>query len=109
MKKKNLNIIYSILVLFLSLPLTSYAQDKTITGTVVSASDNLPLPGASIAIKGTSTGTITDIDGSYTLDANTGDILVFSYVHFKRQMMWLTISSVALGCASFLIFEARRA
>ncbi|MEZ5042846.1 MAG: SusC/RagA family TonB-linked outer membrane protein [Saprospiraceae bacterium] len=93
MKKKNLNIIYSILVLLLSLPLTSYAQDKTITGTVVSASDNLPLPGASIAIKGTSTGTITDIDGSYTIDANTGDVLVFSYLGFNSQE--ITISSLS--------------
>lgn len=85
MEKKNLNIIYSILVLFLSLPLTSHAQDKTITGTVISASDNTPLLGASIMIKGTSTGTVTDFDGSYTVSANTGDTLVFSYLGFISQ------------------------
>jgi hypothetical protein len=52
----------------------SFAQTKTITGTVTD--DTGPLPGVSIIIKGTTTGTETDFDGNYAIDANTGDVLV---------------------------------
>ncbi len=57
----------------------SYAQDKTITGTVTDQ-DGLPLPGASIVVKGTSNGTQTDFDGNYTINAQSGNVLTFSYV-----------------------------
>jgi TonB-dependent starch-binding outer membrane protein SusC len=78
------------LTLFLaafSLPLVSlHAQMLTIRGTVSSAEDGLPVIGATVTIKAAATGTITDIDGSYTLqvpDENT--ILVFSYVGLKQE------------------------
>ena len=67
--------------------LNSTKSEKTvqaITGTVVDA-DGLALIGVNIMIQGTSTGTISDIDGSFTIDANPGDILVFSYVGFAEQ------------------------
>src|SRR5450759_2536865 len=61
-----------------------FAQ-KTITGTVT-GTDNTSLPGVSILVKGTTTGTITDINGKYSLsipaDAQT---LVFSFVGMKMQ------------------------
>jgi TonB-linked SusC/RagA family outer membrane protein len=57
---------------------------KAITGKVVDA-DGLALIGVNILVKGTSNGTISDIDGSFTLDANPGDILVFSYVGYSDQ------------------------
>ena len=44
---------------------STFAQSKVITGTVISATDNFSLPGVNVIIKGTSTGTITDIDGRY--------------------------------------------
>jgi len=56
----------------------SFAQEKTITGTV--SDESGPLPGVNVIIKGTSTGTQTDFDGVYTIKANTGDVIVFSYV-----------------------------
>jgi TonB-linked SusC/RagA family outer membrane protein len=49
---------------------------------VVKDETGLPLPGVSVKIKGTSTGTQTGVDGSYTLNAQAGDILVFSYVGY---------------------------
>ena len=60
------------------------AQDKQITGTVT---DNLdqPIPGVSIIIKGTTTGTSADFDGNFTLRASSGDVLVFSYLGFATQ------------------------
>lgn len=62
----------------------AYAQERTISGTVTSPVDNTPLPGVNVLIKGTSQGTITDIDGNYTISANDTDVLVFSFVGFSN-------------------------
>ncbi|MCQ0110462.1 SusC/RagA family TonB-linked outer membrane protein [Zhouia amylolytica] len=64
---------------------TIWAQDKTITGTVTGASDGVPLPGVTVMVKGTSTGTSTDFDGNYSLSAPSDGVLVFSYVGFTTQ------------------------
>ncbi|MDH5415102.1 MAG: TonB-dependent receptor plug domain-containing protein, partial [Flavobacteriaceae bacterium] len=61
----------------------SFGQTKNITGKVTD--DTGPLPGVSIIIKGTTTGTETDFDGNYSINANTGDILVFSFVGMKSE------------------------
>ncbi|WP_407557396.1 SusC/RagA family TonB-linked outer membrane protein [Winogradskyella sp. 4-2091] len=58
----------------------SFAQEKTVTGTVTTASDGLPLPGASVIVKGTSRGQQTDFDGKFAIKVNQGDVLVISYV-----------------------------
>lgn len=61
-----------------------YAQTKTISGVVTTSEDGSTVPGASVSVKGTTLGTITDIDGKFTLkipdDAQT---LVFSFVGLK--------------------------
>jgi TonB-linked SusC/RagA family outer membrane protein len=62
----------------------SFAQEKTISGTVVDET-NMPLPGATVLIKGTTTGTSTDFDGNYSISANSGDVLTFSYVGYADQ------------------------
>ncbi len=59
-----------------------YSQE--VNGTVTDE-DSLPLPGVSVVIKGTVTGTATDIDGNYKLNANNGDTLVFSYIGYNTQ------------------------
>mgnify|MGYP006076563087 CR=1 FL=1 len=70
-----------ILTLFLALVVQiSFAQEKTISGTVSEASG--VLPGVSVVIKGTSTGTETDFDGKYSIKANTGAVLVFRYLGY---------------------------
>ncbi len=56
--------------------------DAQVKGTVTSYSDGVPLTGVSIAVKGTSIGTITDIDGQYDINAGANDILVFTYLGF---------------------------
>jgi TonB-linked SusC/RagA family outer membrane protein len=58
----------------------SFAQEKTVTGTVTSASDGLPLPGVSVIVKGTSRGVQTDFDGNYSIKASTGETLVYTFV-----------------------------
>jgi len=62
----------------------TFAQEKTISGTVVDET-NMPLPGATVLIKGTTTGTSTDFDGKYSISANSGDVLTFSYVGYNDQ------------------------
>lgn len=61
----------------------SYAQEKTITGTV--SESGLPLPGATVLVKGTSRGVSTDFDGNYSIQARAGEVLEFSYVGMKTQ------------------------
>ena len=53
------------------------AQEKTISG-VVSDENGLPLPSATVLVKGTTNGTQTDFDGNYSITAQEGDILVFA-------------------------------
>ena len=62
----------------------SFAQQNTISGTV-SDENGLPLLGATIVISGTTSGTTTDFDGNYKINANTGDVLTFSYVGYQSQ------------------------
>ncbi|MFT4534846.1 MAG: TonB-linked SusC/RagA family outer membrane protein [Saprospiraceae bacterium] len=59
---------------------------KAITGKVVDV-DGVALIGVNILVQGTINGTISDIDGSFTLDANPGDVLVFTYVGFSEQLL----------------------
>ncbi|MDW7694295.1 SusC/RagA family TonB-linked outer membrane protein [Flammeovirgaceae bacterium SG7u.111] len=66
--------------------LSASAQEKTISGTVIAETDQSPLPGVNVLVKGTSIGTITDIDGKFTLAVpGTASTLVFSYIGFESQ------------------------
>lgn len=67
------------------------AQERTITGIV--SDDSGPLPGVSILIKGTTTGTETDFEGRYAIKANTRDVLVFSFVGMMPQEITVGSSS----------------
>ncbi len=62
-----------------------YAQQITVSGTVTDAADGMPLPGVTVAVKGTTTGTITTPDGQYTLSVENGQTLVFSFIGYKSQ------------------------
>ena len=69
---------------------TVSAAPLTVSGTVTQASDGEPLIGVSVLIKGTSQGTMTDIDGNYTLKADEGATLVFSYVGYTTREIKVT-------------------
>lgn len=74
-----------ILTLLLALVVQmTFAQEKTVSGTVTESSGQ-PLPGASIVVRGTTTGTQTDFDGKYAIKAKVGDVLVFSYVGMEAK------------------------
>lgn len=70
----------------LCLPILAHGQAKTVKGKVTAASDGFPLPGVTVIVKGTTTGTITNAAGEYSLnvpDQNT--VLEFSFIGFERQ------------------------
>ncbi len=68
------------------------AQEKTVSG-IVSDDNNLPLPGATVIIQGTSNGTSSDFDGNYSITANTGDVLVYSFVGYATQLVTVGASN----------------
>lgn len=70
----------------------SFAQQKTISGTVTD-DINLPLPGVNIIIKGTTSGTQSDFDGKFSISAEVGQTLVFSYVGFATQEVPITLAT----------------
>ncbi|WP_411029793.1 SusC/RagA family TonB-linked outer membrane protein [Spongiimicrobium sp. 3-5] len=57
--------------------------------------DQLPLIGVTILVQGTNTGTSSDFDGNYSIRANTGDVLVYSYLGYKTKL--LTVNSNILN------------
>ena len=72
----------SLLFLFVQ---TTFAQTKTITGTVKNKADGIPIPGVSVLIKGTTKSTVTDMDGKYLINASPSDVLIFSYIGFENK------------------------
>ncbi len=66
---------------------TESVQQKKVTGTVVSKTDNLPVVGATIVIEKTMNGTVTDINGHFSIEAKPGDILLVSFIGFKSQQV----------------------
>lgn len=60
-------------------------KKSKVTGSVVSAADNAPIIGATVVLKGTTSGTVTDFDGNFTIEAGASDVLVFSFVGYKTQ------------------------
>lgn len=91
----NINFIKSIstrgwfTLLTLILTISLYAQNATLKGVIVDETDT-PLIGATVQVKGTSTGSITDFDGNYTIKANKGAVITFSYIGYKTQEIKFT-------------------
>lgn len=100
-----------LIMLFLTASVfTATAQDRTITGTVSDASENdAPLPGVAIVVNGTTIGTITDIEGKYSLKVPDGyEKLLFSFIGYKPQTVTIGAASVidlALEADNLMIEE----
>lgn len=75
------------LLLSLTLVAGMYAQTLSVSGVVMAEGEPDPVIGANVMVKGTTTGTITDFDGNFVLDAKKGDVLVFSYMGYKPLEM----------------------
>ncbi|MFN7099447.1 MAG: carboxypeptidase-like regulatory domain-containing protein, partial [Flavobacterium sp.] len=83
-----------VLVLLLALMAQiTFAQERAVSG-VVSDNAGLPLPGVSVLIKGTQTGTQTDFDGKFVIKASPNQVLVFSYIGMKTQEVPATSNTI---------------
>ena len=70
------------------------AQDVQITGNVTSSVDGTPLPGVSVVVKGTTVGTVTNLDGDYKINVpQDAETLVFSFV---KCLLWTGLSLTSL-------------
>jgi iron complex outermembrane receptor protein len=65
--------------------LVVFGQQVRVSGTVTDAADRQTLPGVNVVVKGTLTGTITGVNGEYSLMATSGDILVFTFIGYLPQ------------------------
>lgn len=76
----------SSIVFIFALAINTFAQEKTVSGVVTDGSGGDPLPGVTVVIKGTSKGTITNIDGAFKLQQQSeSDVLVFSFVGYEAK------------------------
>lgn len=101
---KNGSIFYTFLVFFCGSMLgfqTNLAAETgpkvepaVISGVVTSAENGEPLIGVTVLIKGTTTGSITDIDGRYTIDASAEDVLVFSFIGMQDKEIQVGVQTV---------------
>ena len=74
-------------------PVTLFGQNRPITGTVYDETGK-SIPGATVMVTGTTRGTATNLDGQYSIEAQSGDILRFSYIGYKTQEVTVTSQSV---------------
>ena len=77
--------LYLFLVFFSLCIQALMAQDISISGTIIAADDNSPLPGVTVQIKGTTQGTTTDIKGKYSILAPANGVLIYSFVGMQTQ------------------------
>ena len=87
---------FALLITVLAISLQSlWAQTREISGVVTSGDDGSTIPGVSVSVKGTTLGTITDVDGKYTLNVpQDANALVFSFVGMKTVEVSLTTQTV---------------
>lgn len=84
-----------LLCFFMALFFGAWAQERTITGKIKSAEDGSPLPGVNVVLKGTGTGTVTDVSGDYKISVPvSGGTLVFSFIGLLSQEVVIDNRSV---------------
>jgi len=89
-----------ILVLCTLSSLVVTAQTR-ITGKVIGSDDKQPVIGATVKIKGTNVGVVTDVNGAFALNANTGDVLVISYIGYQAKSV--SVTGPSLGTITLTI------
>ena len=76
--------VFALLMAVISLATVS-AQAITVSGTVTDAKDGTPLVGCSVQIKGTTKGTVTNMNGQYTIQSKKGETLLFQYIGYTQE------------------------
>ncbi|WP_299272082.1 carboxypeptidase-like regulatory domain-containing protein [uncultured Psychroserpens sp.] len=82
-----------------------FAQEGTVSGTINSEIDGLPLPGVSVIVKGTNRGVQTDFDGNYSIKCRVGETLVFKYIAMTTKEVKVTSSMLGLESNDFFVDE----
>ena len=96
-------LILSLFILYFGLT-TMFAQTRQITGTVTSERDGSPIPGATVIVQGSTAGTVTNIDGKYSLTVpQEAETLVFSFVGMKTKEIPITSAVVNAELAADVI------
>lgn len=72
------------------------AQEITVSGVITAQDSESELPGVSVLVKGTARGTVTDLDGNYSIAINKGDVLIFSYVSYLQEEILVDGSTTTL-------------
>ncbi|MGK7397527.1 MAG: SusC/RagA family TonB-linked outer membrane protein [Candidatus Cyclobacteriaceae bacterium M3_2C_046] len=85
MKKSKFTLHLSLLVVLMTLSSLLKAQDMTVSGQVTDATDGIGIPGVNVVVKGTSDGTVSDMNGNYAIGVDQGATLVFSFVGYATQ------------------------
>src|SRR5687768_15200163 len=75
---------YTLLLLLMAAS-AAMAQERTVTGKVTSSDDGSTIPGVNVLEKGTTNGTVTNADGSFTISVGSNATLIFSFVGFSSQ------------------------
>ena len=84
-----------ILVVMLVFNITLFAQgSRQLKGVIVSAADNIPIPGVNVIVKNTSKGASTDFDGAFQIEVKENDVLQVSYVGFVSQTIIITNQTI---------------
>ncbi len=78
-------ILLTLFVFLVAASIQLFAQEKVVTGKVTSYTDGTPIPGVSVVIKGTTKGTVTDVNGVYKLSVPEDAIIVFSFVGMTKE------------------------
>jgi len=84
---KHLSAKMILLLSMLAFGLTGFAQSGQVSGVITDALDGSTLPGATVVVKGTVQGTVTDIDGNYSITVEPNTTLVYSFVGYETQEM----------------------
>lgn len=84
------------MLLMLFTAFTATAQSANVTGTVKDETGQ-SVPGATVVVKGTQTGTVTDLDGNFTIQAATGDILVVSFIGYSSREITVQSGQTVYG------------
>jgi hypothetical protein len=84
MRKNLLKVVFAFL--FATLSIMTWAQERTVSGKVTSSEDGSGLPGVNVVLKGTTIGTVTDVEGRFVLQVpSSGGVLSFTFVGYVTQ------------------------
>jgi iron complex outermembrane receptor protein len=99
---------YILFLLFL--PFSTFAQQRTLTGTVTASEDGVALPGVNVTVKSTRQGAITDADGRFSISLVKGETLVFSFIGFTAREVPITQANeynIALQASTHTLGEVQ--